>query len=451
MAKRKQRNPKPEVEVAYERGAMASTIKAGIGLLLATQLVVYAVLVVNHGILRFRSAGGAWPTHRDVLTDWTLATAPGVLLLGACTCLWLAGRAARLDRPRPIRLWVLAATVLCVSSLGFRFAEYRARFANGVYPRSPRPMLYDRADIFYIQAVREELKQRYSRLDDKLRLEPDQFTEQDRFDLERIAQLQTDMIGWTELDLALRSGDVQEKQARMETVAYQIHPLESLRSRVDAFVAAEKELLSSLRERLELLKDYFSSKSRLQRELRELERASPAANGPSEDQADASDARQRIVSELEQLDQQYRSRLPALSGDDRSALISAMGQSSDWSATTQLAKQLDTQLGHVEGRQRFLAEAAAANAEGQEFRGLNLQSPWLKLPVFVPGGNRWASSYFLLTGVHTLHLLIATGLLLMFLPQRVDANRSEWFAAETLIVQGAAIAWLVVFAVTHFF
>ena len=39
-------------------------------------------------------------------------------------------------------------------------------------------------------------------------------------------------------------------------------------------------------------------------------------------------------------------------------------------------------------------------------RGLNDLYPWLKLPMVIPGGNMWASTYFLLTGFHALHVLI---------------------------------------------
>jgi cytochrome c oxidase subunit 3 len=38
--------------------------------------------------------------------------------------------------------------------------------------------------------------------------------------------------------------------------------------------------------------------------------------------------------------------------------------------------------------------------------GLNEEHPWLKMPVVIPGGNMWASTYFLLTGFHALHVLV---------------------------------------------
>jgi cytochrome c oxidase subunit 3 len=41
--------------------------------------------------------------------------------------------------------------------------------------------------------------------------------------------------------------------------------------------------------------------------------------------------------------------------------------------------------------------------------GLNDTFSWLRLPIVIPGGNMWASTYFLLTGFHAVH--VAVGLL----------------------------------------
>jgi cytochrome c oxidase subunit III len=38
--------------------------------------------------------------------------------------------------------------------------------------------------------------------------------------------------------------------------------------------------------------------------------------------------------------------------------------------------------------------------------GLNEEYGWLKMPVVIPGGNMWASTYFLLTGFHAIHVLV---------------------------------------------
>lgn len=62
-----------------------------------------------------------------------------------------------------------------------------------------------------------------------------------------------------------------------------------------------------------------------------------------------------------------------------------------------------------------LASAETSHADAGHLMGLNDQYPWLKLPIMIPGGNTWASTYFLVTGFHAIHVivgLIAFGLLL---------------------------------------
>jgi cytochrome c oxidase subunit 3 len=49
---------------------------------------------------------------------------------------------------------------------------------------------------------------------------------------------------------------------------------------------------------------------------------------------------------------------------------------------------------------------------------LNEEYPWLRLPIYIPGGNMWASTYFLLTGFHAIHVLVGLIVfgIMMFLP-----------------------------------
>ena len=61
-----------------------------------------------------------------------------------------------------------------------------------------------------------------------------------------------------------------------------------------------------------------------------------------------------------------------------------------------------------------LASAETPHANAGHLMGLNDQYPWLKLPIMIPGGNAWASTYFLVTGFHAIHVivgLIAFGIL----------------------------------------
>jgi Fe-S oxidoreductase len=74
------------------------------------------------------------------------------------------------------------------------------------------------------------------------------------------------------------------------------------------------------------------------------------------------------------------------------------------------------------------AREVAQQLAGIEHEGLNGEHPWLRLPIMIPGGGLWASTYFLLTGFHALHVvigLIAFGLLMFATLDKKKANVIE--------------------------
>ena len=67
------------------------------------------------------------------------------------------------------------------------------------------------------------------------------------------------------------------------------------------------------------------------------------------------------------------------------------------------------------GSKFTLVSTPAKTADSGHAVGLNDLHPWLELPIMIPGGNMWVSTYFLLTGFHALHVvvgLIAFGILM---------------------------------------
>lgn len=64
---------------------------------------------------------------------------------------------------------------------------------------------------------------------------------------------------------------------------------------------------------------------------------------------------------------------------------------------------------------RLVSDSSASGGAAGHLLGYNDAYPWLELPIMIPGGNMWVSTYFLLTGFHALHVivgLIAFGILL---------------------------------------
>ena len=75
--------------------------------------------------------------------------------------------------------------------------------------------------------------------------------------------------------------------------------------------------------------------------------------------------------------------------------------------------------------------AAASHDEGG---GLNEEHPWLRLPIRIPGGNMWASTYFLLTGFHAIH--VAVGLIVFTIMIFLTLN-----VAQAGLVENIGLYW----------
>jgi cytochrome c oxidase subunit 3 len=55
---------------------------------------------------------------------------------------------------------------------------------------------------------------------------------------------------------------------------------------------------------------------------------------------------------------------------------------------------------------RLTLVAAPTEADHAASKDYSEHNPWLELPIMIPGGNLWASTYFLVTGFHALHVLV---------------------------------------------
>jgi cytochrome c oxidase subunit III len=83
--------------------------------------------------------------------------------------------------------------------------------------------------------------------------------------------------------------------------------------------------------------------------------------------------------------------------------------------------------------------------------GLNDQYPWLELPIMIPGGNMWASTYFLLTGFHALHVIV--GLIAFGFALKMTLNRATAGAIENigLYWHFVDLVWIFLFPLLYLF
>jgi len=83
--------------------------------------------------------------------------------------------------------------------------------------------------------------------------------------------------------------------------------------------------------------------------------------------------------------------------------------------------------------------------------GLNEIFPWLKLPIVIPGGNMWASTYFLLTGFHALHVIIGLIVFGILLTLRLDSKRAHIIENVGLYWHFVDLVWIFLFPLIYLF
>jgi cytochrome c oxidase subunit 3 len=95
--------------------------------------------------------------------------------------------------------------------------------------------------------------------------------------------------------------------------------------------------------------------------------------------------------------------------------------------------------------------SAPTQAAEDHHLGLNDRFPWLKLPILIPGGNMWASTYFLLTGFHALHVLVGLIVFAIMLPLRLDFHRAGLVENTGLYWHFVDLVWIFLFPLLYLF
>jgi cytochrome c oxidase subunit 3 len=91
-----------------------------------------------------------------------------------------------------------------------------------------------------------------------------------------------------------------------------------------------------------------------------------------------------------------------------------------------------------------------AGGHGHEV-GLNAVEPWLRLPMKIPSGNMWASTYFLMTGFHAIHVLVGLFVFALLLPLRLGASRANLLENIGLYWHFVDLVWIFLFPLLYLF
>lgn len=99
----------------------------------------------------------------------------------------------------------------------------------------------------------------------------------------------------------------------------------------------------------------------------------------------------------------------------------------------------------------IMPPAADQGEHGEHPAGLNDKYPWLRLPIFVPGGNLWASTYFLLTGFHALHVFAGLVAFLLMVPITFGPTRAIVLETIGLYWHFVDLVWIFLFPLLYLF
>jgi cytochrome c oxidase subunit III len=88
---------------------------------------------------------------------------------------------------------------------------------------------------------------------------------------------------------------------------------------------------------------------------------------------------------------------------------------------------------------------------GGHASGLNDIFPWLKLPAVIPGGNMWASTYFLLTGFHAIHVLVGLIVFTILLGYKLGPKDAGKIENAGLYWHFVDLVWIFLFPLLYLF
>ena len=83
--------------------------------------------------------------------------------------------------------------------------------------------------------------------------------------------------------------------------------------------------------------------------------------------------------------------------------------------------------------------------------GLNDIFPWLRLPTVIPGGNMWASTYFLLTGFHAVHVLVGLIVFSILLLYKLGPKEAGKIENAGLYWHFVDLVWIFLFPLLYLF
>ena len=367
-------------------------------LFISTEVMLFSALLASYIVLRF-SGGQGWPRAEQVGVSVTLGVINTVILMLSGITMWLSVRQCARNQTSNSRIWLLATLLLGLSFLGIKAFEYKSKYDHGIFPSSKQSLIYDAADDRYLSRTVSEMRAEIQRVE---QLASQGQLEQKQKRLEELYLLQSGIVDWTQYVVG-RSSDPNVKREAIAALAHQIYHHDSDPA-VSKYIAAEQKSVDAERLRLsEKLDRILKERSVAQEELRELL--------PKKDSGD-----QEILRQFDQV--------------------------------SETVSRLDEDVADLNKEIRPIENRLLAIESVNSGAGIN-ESYDVRLPMVIPGGHKWSSLYYLLTGAHAIHLVAGLVPMLFLLFVRLGGQWLGWMENLSLYWHFVDVVWLVVFAIIY--
>ena len=413
------------VKLQYQPSLPIGNGKLCLWLFLSTEIMFFSGLIGTYIVLRFGAPPGSWPAPHDVhLVELIGAFNTFVLLMSSVTIV-LALEASRNNHTGSAKAWMVATFLLGSVFLGVKAYEYKEKFRHGIYPAKPHSLIYDKADLQYLQACRQTLERIQKTLTDRKTASPEEFSPEEQTQLTHCEEVLNNLVKFSE-QAVTNNDDPLRQRAAMEIVASAIYPrhhtVNSYEHLVDQLVAEEATLLN---EKTDLFKQVSEAQSEHRARLEKL---------PSLEKAEQNEAN---AEEKAKLTEQLTTHKAGIE---------------------QLAAQIAAyklRLAAIDGRLAFHKVLVPSSDEEREHaqHGLNEHPDYsfLKLPMKIPSGNMWASTYFLMTGFHAIHVLVGLIAFALVLPMNLGRRRAHVIENIGLYWHFVDLVWIFLFPLLYLF
>lgn len=426
------------VTLQYQPALPLGRGKLCLWLFLSTEIMFFAGLIATYIVLRFGAP--QWPTPHEVhLQEYVGAFNTFVLICSSVTIV-LALEAAKQNQAGLSKLWMVLTFALGCVFLGVKAYEYNEKFKHGIFPAKPHSRIYEKPDLYYVQGVRLSLaSQRDALVAEQGRLQQQSKTlnESDAKRLELLNNLLTNLVQWTELKAVRDTPDSDQLARRLaiDKMAKAIYPHWVLGKEGHE---AEELYLASLDD----------EKRQIEREMATLE----------QQRGDLQKEKDSRRSELERLQPPK-----AASAKPKSKLdpqfVALQNQPAPAAGNTEQQTKLLGEIGRLDERIQN-AEADKKRMEGrlalldvlkEEPHGLAHAHPELHLPMVIPSGNMWASTYFLMTGFHAIHVLVGLIAFALVLLYTLDHTKAHILENIGLYWHFVDLVWIFLFPLLYLF